>query len=102
MTGRVYLGFDPGMSGAIAAIYPDGSAAVIDMPTVDTVRTRRDVVARELANIVAPLAVGGHPRRPGAPRGPGMIDRLTRILLAALRRLLVVDVVFFVLGGMWK
>lgn len=31
-----------------------------------------------------------------------MIDRLTRILLAALRRLLVVDVVFFVLGGMWK
>ncbi|MCC6387942.1 MAG: hypothetical protein IT302_11235 [Dehalococcoidia bacterium] len=59
MTGRVYLGFDPGMSGAIAAIYPDGSAAVIDMPTVDTVRTRREVVARELANIVAPLAVGG-------------------------------------------
>lgn len=31
-----------------------------------------------------------------------MIDRLTRILLAALRRLLVVDVLFFVLGGMWK
>jgi hypothetical protein len=31
-----------------------------------------------------------------------MIDRLTRILLAALRRLLVVDVVLFVLGGMWK
>lgn len=31
-----------------------------------------------------------------------MIDRLTRILLAVLRRLLVVDVVFFVLGGMWK
>ncbi len=31
-----------------------------------------------------------------------MTDRLTRILLAALRRLLVVDVVFFVLGGMWK
>lgn len=31
-----------------------------------------------------------------------MIDRLTRMLLAALRRLLVVDVVLFVLGGMWK
>lgn len=31
-----------------------------------------------------------------------MIDRLTRILLAVLRRLLVVDIVFFVLGGMWK
>ena len=31
-----------------------------------------------------------------------MIDRLTRMLLAALRRLLVVDVLFFVLGGMWK
>lgn len=31
-----------------------------------------------------------------------MIDRLTRILLAAFRRLVVVDVVFFVLGGMWK
>jgi len=38
----------------------------------------------------------------GLHRGPGMIDRLTRILLAVLRRLLVVDVVFFVLGGMWK
>lgn len=59
MSGRVYLGFDPGMAGAVAAIYPDGEAVVFDMPTVATVRTRREVVARELANIVAPLAVGG-------------------------------------------
>ena len=55
----MYLGFDPGMAGAVAAIHPDGEAVVFDMPTVATVRTRREVVARELANIVAPLAVGG-------------------------------------------
>ena len=59
MTGRVYLGFDPGMSGAIAGIYAEGHAVVFDMPTVVTVRTRREVVARELAAIVAPLAAGG-------------------------------------------
>lgn len=31
-----------------------------------------------------------------------MIDGLTRILLAAFRRLLVADFVFAVLGGLWK
>src|SRR5574343_1977743 len=59
VSGRVYLGFDPGMSGAIAGIYAEGHAVVFDMPTVVTVRTRREVVARELAAIVAPLAAGG-------------------------------------------
>ena len=31
-----------------------------------------------------------------------MIDGLTRILRTVFRRLVVVDVVFFVLGGMWR
>ena len=33
---RIYLGFDPGMQGAIAAVTAGGSAKVADMPTVVT------------------------------------------------------------------
>jgi crossover junction endodeoxyribonuclease RuvC len=56
---RIYLGFDPGMQGAIAAITADGSARVVDMPTVVTKATRREILAGELAALVALFAENG-------------------------------------------
>lgn len=49
MSGRVYLGFDPGMSGAIAGIYAEGHAVVFDMPTVATVLAAQVEKAEALA-----------------------------------------------------
>ena len=56
---RIYLGFDPGMQGAIAAVTAGGSAKVADMPTVVTKATRREILAGELAALVALFAENG-------------------------------------------
>lgn len=37
MTDKYYVGIDPGSKGAIAVLHPDGTASVIDMPTLENV-----------------------------------------------------------------
>ena len=48
---RAWIGIDPGLSGAVAVIYPDGSAAVEDIPSVVVKATRRDYLAAEFAQL---------------------------------------------------
>src|SRR5215471_13875420 len=58
----IYIGIDPGVSGAIAAIYPDSSPSVWDAPTIRVPvggKSRRELVPNEMATMIRQL-VSGH------------------------------------------
>ncbi|MBB6254110.1 hypothetical protein [Nitrospirillum iridis] len=74
MTGHVVIGIDPGLSGAIAVLSPDGALVVHDMPTHRLTRTELDLPA--LAHIFDGLAKEAAPvaflERVGAMPGQGV------------------------------
>jgi crossover junction endodeoxyribonuclease RuvC len=80
LSGAVYLGFDPGINGAVAAFYPeDGSLLVRDMPTfkVKSGKTEKSHIDEAgLARIVQQLIVGHVPdaaiEKVGAMPGQGV------------------------------
>jgi crossover junction endodeoxyribonuclease RuvC len=68
---RVFIGIDPGVSGAIACVADDGQVRVDDAPTIETRRTRRDYIvsemrtllriARDLGTVVSAVIEDVHP-----------------------------------------
>ena len=57
-----YLGIDPGLSGAVALIHEDGSAAVMDAPTIWVTKgkgRRRQYILQELFRLLGIFAEGG-------------------------------------------
>lgn len=54
----IYVGIDPGLSGAIACIMPDGSVSVIDTPVIMVEKNkgkRRVYMAAEMRSLIAGL-----------------------------------------------
>ena len=47
-----YIGIDPGLSGAVAAIWPDGVVQVWDTPVVTVRRGSRDYLTADMAKIL--------------------------------------------------
>lgn len=47
-----YIGIDPGLSGAVAAIWPDGVVQVWDTPVVTVRKSRRDYLTADMATIL--------------------------------------------------
>lgn len=53
----IYLGIDPGLSGAVAAIHPDGRVELFDVPTVKAKRGQ-DYIVPEMVKLLAPYPTG--------------------------------------------
>lgn len=55
MSALTYIGIDPGVSGALAVIHPDGEVSLYDMPTalVGKTRKRSEVVEGQLRFLLA-------------------------------------------------
>lgn len=51
----IYLGIDPGLSGAVSAILPDGRLFVTDTPVAVVKKTRRDYLVGEMAAVLRGL-----------------------------------------------
>ena len=70
MGGTCYVGVDPGLTGAVSAIYPDGRVAVWDVPTIQyrpggktkkgNPKTKTDYDGNRLAEIFFALAEDHH------------------------------------------
>ena len=74
----IFIGVDPGLDGALAAVTPDG-AAVWDTPTVRLAKGRRDYLVPEMAALLLPHAGGGVVaiERVGARPGQGVTSMFT-------------------------
>lgn len=61
MARDIYVGIDPGLTGAVAIIWPTGTAGLWDTPTIvrsDPRKIRRECNAAQMVDILRPLADG--------------------------------------------
>lgn len=70
MSERVFIGIDPGLTGAVAILWPDGHAEVMDTPTTRVARGS-DYLAASMADIVMSVIIT-EPRGVAAALEQGM------------------------------